>query len=171
MKDERPDQQPPALRLVLDTHIWLEWLLWRSPRIDPLRAGVAAGFLQLYYSSATLLEWQRVLGYPQFGLTAERIQTLVAALQSLAVCSQPELTLATLPQCRDPDDQKFLELAVQCEASFLLSRDKKLLKIGRHKGYKQRGLQVLSLERFYQLGVVACVDTDRSRIGSNPASE
>lgn len=147
---ESPDQQPTTLRLVLDTHIWLEWLLWRSPRIDPLRAGHAAGFLQLYYSSASLDEWRRVLGYPQFELTSEQMQSLVVALQSLARCCEPDSTLITLPQCRDPDDQKFLELAVQCKANFLISRDKKLIKIGRHKLYKQRGLQVLSLERFYQ---------------------
>lgn len=154
--DELPDQQPTGLRLVLDTHIWLEWLLWRSPRIDPLRAGVAAGFLQLYYSSASLDEWQRVLGYPQFALADEQIQALVAELQSLAQNCEPEAELASLPQCRDPDDQKFLELAVQCQANFLISRDKKLIKIGRHKLYKQRGLQVLSLERFYGSETTIC---------------
>ena len=145
------EQESAPLRLVLDTHIWLEWLLWRSPRIDPLRAGHAAGFLQLYYSSASLDEWRRVLGYPQFALPTEQIQALVLELQSLCLQCEPAPALATLPQCRDPDDQKFLELAVQCEANYLLSRDKKLLKIGRHKLYKQRALLVLSLERFYAL--------------------
>lgn len=142
----------PPLRLVLDTHIWLEWLLWRSPRLDPLRASHAAGFLRLYYSSATLLEWQRVLSYPQFAADESQIQGLVEELQSLGLCCEPEPGLPALPQCRDPDDQKFLELAVQCDAHFLLSRDKKLLKIGRHKYFKQRGLVVVSLERFFGMG-------------------
>jgi predicted nucleic acid-binding protein len=39
-----------------------------------------------------------------------------------------------LPDCRDPDDQKFLELARACGADFLVSRDRALLEIGRRKG-------------------------------------
>ena len=44
---------------VLDTHIWLEWLLWRSPRLEPLRVEHAAGRLQILCSTETLAEWRR----------------------------------------------------------------------------------------------------------------
>jgi predicted nucleic acid-binding protein len=36
-----------------------------------------------------------------------------------------------LPVCRDPDDQKFLELASECSAAFLVTRDRALLVLGR----------------------------------------
>ncbi|MBW8810763.1 MAG: PIN domain-containing protein, partial [Lysobacter sp.] len=36
-----------------------------------------------------------------------------------------------LPRCADPDDQKFLELALAANARWLLSRDHALLVLGR----------------------------------------
>ena len=36
-----------------------------------------------------------------------------------------------LPQCSDPDDQKFIELAAACKADALLSKDKQVLKLAR----------------------------------------
>jgi predicted nucleic acid-binding protein len=38
-----------------------------------------------------------------------------------------------LPVCRDPEDQKFLELANDCAAHFLVTRDRALLVLGRRK--------------------------------------
>lgn len=38
---------------------------------------------------------------------------------------------ACLPRCADPDDQKFLQLALAAGASWLLSKDKELLKLDR----------------------------------------
>ena len=44
----------------------------------------------------------------------------------------PDPAAATgLPQCEDPDDQKFLELAWHARASHLVTRDKALLKLAR----------------------------------------
>jgi predicted nucleic acid-binding protein len=36
-----------------------------------------------------------------------------------------------LPQCRDPDDQKFLEAALAARADFLVTRDQALLELAR----------------------------------------
>ncbi len=135
---------------VLDTHIWLEWLLWRSPRLEPLRVKHAAGQLQILHSSETLAEWRRVLGYPQFAQSAEQIDALCLDFTELTECCElmAEDARRRLPQCRDPDDQKFLELSVLGAATWLITRDKKLRKIGKHKTYKSLGLQVNTLE-FY----------------------
>jgi predicted nucleic acid-binding protein len=40
-------------------------------------------------------------------------------------------TLAALPLCADPDDQKFLELAARCGADCLVTGDRELLKLAR----------------------------------------
>jgi len=39
--------------------------------------------------------------------------------------------VAPLPACRDPDDQKFLELARACAADFLVTKDRALFELGR----------------------------------------
>ena len=38
---------------------------------------------------------------------------------------------ASLPACRDPDDQKFLALAAACGARVLLTKDLELLRLAR----------------------------------------
>ncbi len=135
---------------VLDTHIWLEWLLWRSPKLEPLRVQHAAGLLQLIASSETADEWRRVLGYPQFAQDAEQIDALCSEFAQLNVCCDlmPDVERTKLPQCRDPDDQKFLELGLAGGAKWLLTRDKKLRKIGKHRYFKALGLRVLPLEEY-----------------------
>ena len=144
------DACEPLQIAVLDTHIWLEWLLWRSPRLEPLRVKHAAGQLDILHSSETLAEWRRVLGYPQFAQSADQIEALCLEFIGLTRCCAliTEAERSRLPQCRDPDDQKFLELSVAGAATWLITRDKKLRKIGKHKLYKALGLQVNTLE-FY----------------------
>jgi predicted nucleic acid-binding protein len=55
-----------------------------------------------------------------------RLTTRVAAQ-----LSTPER--ARLPQCRDPDDQKFLELAVAANADVLITKDRALLDLSRRR--------------------------------------
>jgi predicted nucleic acid-binding protein len=42
-----------------------------------------------------------------------------------------EAERAQLPTCRDPDDQKFLEAALNSRADFLLTKDRALLDLAR----------------------------------------
>ncbi len=144
------DACEPLHIAVLDTHIWLEWLLWRSPRLEPLRVKHAAGSLQILHSVETLAEWRRVLGYPQFSQTHSQIDALCLEFTELSQCCDlmPESERCKLPKCRDPDDQKFLELGVVGGANWLITRDKKLRKIGKHKVFKAIGLQVNTLEAY-----------------------
>jgi predicted nucleic acid-binding protein len=49
------------------------------------------------------------------------------------------------PRCRDPDDQKFLELAMASGAAVLFSRDAEVLKLGRRTA-RQGWFQILRPE-------------------------
>jgi predicted nucleic acid-binding protein len=55
-----------------------------------------------------------------------RLTTRVAA-------QLPAPERARLPQCRDPDDQKFLELAMAANADVLVTKDRALLELARRK--------------------------------------
>ena len=48
--------------------------------------------------------------------------------------------------CRDPDDQKFIDLALSTQARWLISRDKALLALA--KRAKPRGLSILVAEHW-----------------------
>lgn len=124
-----------TLRLVLDTNVWLDWLVFRDPHVAPIRAAVTAGRARVFIDARCEDELARVLAYPR------RTTTLDAPAQAgcLAECRRVSTQLqgieATqrLPQCRDPDDQKFLELAQACGASALLTRDQALLELARRR--------------------------------------
>lgn len=62
---------------------------------------------------------------------------------SAAVRSEAALPpLPPLPRCKDPDDQKFLELAARCAARVLVTRDNSLLRLSR-RAYAVAGFVVL----------------------------
>ena len=79
-----------------------------------------------------LAEFQRVLAYGQFKLSAERqaeIHSVYCAIARQA--GEPKIFSAPLPRCSDRDDQKFLELARAANAGWLVTADKALLKMAR----------------------------------------
>ncbi len=122
------------LRLVLDTNVWLDWLVFDDPAVAPLKAAVAAGGAEVFIDAACEEELERVLARPL------RKTPLDAAAQAerLAECRRaarrPDAAAARagrLPRCRDPDDQKFLELALAGGADYLVTKDRALLELAR----------------------------------------
>jgi putative PIN family toxin of toxin-antitoxin system len=116
------------LRLVLDTNVVLDLLHWADVAAMPIRAALEAGHAECLADERTLDELQRVLTYPRFQLTAERIAELHARYAAL-VRQIPAGAAPELPRCQDPDDQKFLELAARADADILVSKDKALLQL------------------------------------------
>jgi uncharacterized protein len=125
------------VRLVLDTNVWLDWLVFDDPAIAPIRAEVEAKRAEVFIDAACEAELERALAY-DFG----RKRTLAAASRGacLAECRRvthridsaaPEAERARLPACRDPDDQKFLEAALNSRAEFLVTKDRALLDLAR----------------------------------------
>ena len=125
---------------VLDTNIWLDWLLFDDPGIAALRAAQAEGRLTLIASAATRAELGAVLARAAFGLLADAVATRLAEHDRITtVRTEPVLGACTL-RCTDPNDQMFLDLAVACGAELLLTKDRALLRLaGRmHRNYRVR---------------------------------
>lgn len=126
-----------AGRIVLDTNVCLDLFVFDDPRCAHVREALAAGRVQAITDVACRDEWQRVLGYPQLALAPERQQSALAAfdawMETLELEPVPEPGACTpgVPRCRDPHDQKFLELAWRGDARWLLSRDDHLLSLAR----------------------------------------
>lgn len=128
----RPSSPSGPPRLVLDTNVWLDLLVFADPRVAAL-ADALRGRRVLAISRADCRdEWRRVLGYPRLALDAATQATLIARHDALVVPIPDDAALpARLPRCADRDDQKFLELAAQGGAAALLSRDAALLALAR----------------------------------------
>jgi putative PIN family toxin of toxin-antitoxin system len=127
-----------VLRLVLDTNVWLDWLVFYDPAVVRLRHVVADGAALIFMDEPCRAELERVLGYTlrnrKVPLTPEeQAAALARALGASTLLDSPARSASTLPACRDPDDQKFLELAAAAPAHVLLTRDKELLRLRRRR--------------------------------------
>jgi putative PIN family toxin of toxin-antitoxin system len=121
------------LRVVLDTNVWLDWLVFGDPSAAPIKAAVAAQRAEVFITAACEAELERALGY-DFGKNFPVDPAAQGAC--LAECRRvarridsppPEAERAELPACRDKDDQKFLEAALAARAEFLVTKDRALL--------------------------------------------
>ena len=112
-------------RFVIDTNVVVSAVL--SPRSVPRQAFDLA-FAQgiVFVSDSTLLEIEDVLRRPKFERyisERERLQFLAKFIREARLI---EVTVA-ITDCRDPKDNKFLELAVSGEATSIISGDADLL--------------------------------------------
>lgn len=123
-----------ATRLVLDTNIVMDMLHFRNIHTQPLQTGIAAGQLACFTDSNCLAELERVTGYPEFGLEEDARNALMERYREFVSVFEAEgKEDYLLPRCRDRDDQKFLILAARCNAGLLITRDKLLLRLARHR--------------------------------------
>jgi putative PIN family toxin of toxin-antitoxin system len=121
---------PAKLRLVLDTQVWLDWLVFDDPATHALRALVAAERAEIFIDAPCEAELERVLGYPlgRRRLDAGRQAACLGRCRAIAKRVEKESTeKGALPLCSDPDDQKLLELALAARADCLVTRDRALL--------------------------------------------
>ena len=128
------------LRLVLDTNIWLDVLVFRDPGIAPICEAHAARRAEILIDADGEAELIRALSY-DFGkhsLDERRQAARVAEFRQMSVHTKSKRSggTATLPLCRDPDDQKFLETALAVHADILITRDQMLLELARRVPFR-----------------------------------
>jgi putative PIN family toxin of toxin-antitoxin system len=114
-----------SLRIVLDTNVLVSALFFKTslPRQAFEKAAAEAKVL---ISLATYAEVSEVLSRPKFTRylsEADRLQFL-AKFINLAI---PVEIKTSIQACRDPKDDKFLEVAVNGQADLLVTGDKDLL--------------------------------------------
>lgn len=119
------------MRMVIDTNVLLSALLFSSGSLSRLRGAWKSKTVLPLASHDTTLELIRVLSYPKFCLTEyERDELLTDYLpwcESVTVAKPP-----VVPECRDPDDRPFLELALVGRADALVTGDRDLLVLAPH---------------------------------------
>lgn len=121
------------MKAVLDTNVWLDWLVFTDASVTTIARGVQAGVLQVLGSDATRAEWLEVIARRRFGMDEETHARAVAAYDRI-LCRRAAAPACGL-LCRDPDDQKFLDLAIAERADWLITRDKALLSLARRAAH------------------------------------
>lgn len=142
-------QRQPPLRVVLDTNIALDLFVFDDPGTRALREALNAGELVWLGTAAMHEELRHVLHYPHIearlqarGLDHAQILQHRASLVTLL---EPAARAPVV--CKDPDDQKFIDLAFAAQAC-LISKDQAVLKTARrawrHGVLVARTLQAVS---------------------------
>lgn len=122
-----------AARVVIDTNVLLSLFVFADSRFAPLRGRLESGEWRPLTSAPCLSEFRRVLDYPMFSLDAAAQSAAFEAYAALAETVEAARDPSPLPRCKDPDDQKFLELARDGGAALLVTSDKALLKLARRQ--------------------------------------
>ncbi len=113
---------------MLDTNIVLDVFVFSDIRAEPIRQALAANTLRWLATQPMRDELARVLAYPKiverlnfYALTADAVlKKYDQHAQIIEAAPKASLT------CKDADDQKFIDLAVQHQA-LLISKDQHVL--------------------------------------------
>ena len=116
--------------VVIDTNVWLDLLVFEDPSAEVLKNALQQRTLQAIASSEMLNELEEVLQRDAFvARGANTAQLMTQVKQWVLLVAVPADVNA--PRCQDPDDQKFIDLAVNQQADFLLSKDLAVLKLAK----------------------------------------
>ena len=114
--------------IVLDTNIVLDALVFNDPATQALKHALAAKRYQWIATPAMRDELERVLDYPK--IAARRAFYALSVADVLALFDAQAQLREVAPKaafnCTDPDDQKFIDLAVAHQTR-LLSKDRAVL--------------------------------------------
>lgn len=129
---------------VLDTNVLLDWLVFGNPRLQPLVRALEARRLRWLATDSMRDELAHVLARGLGGRwTIDDARWREAWLQRAELVPAPVAPLH-VPRCTDPDDQKFIDLAIVAQARWLVTRDRALLRLARRS--RRYGLEVLTPE-------------------------
>ncbi len=116
------------MKVVFDTNTVVSALLFEHGRLSWLRPHWQREDVIALVSKATIEELIRVLTYPKFALERADIEALLS--DYIPFTNPVEVTsLPDTPRCKDPDDQMFIDLAIQAKADVLVSGDHALLQM------------------------------------------
>ena len=116
-------------RVVLDTNVLLSALVFTGGVVARFRSLWVTERIQPYASKETIQELIRVLANNKFKLDVADQEGLLADYLPFAqVADAPVNVVRTsVPICRDPKDQMFLDLAVSAKVNYLVTGDQDLL--------------------------------------------
>jgi putative PIN family toxin of toxin-antitoxin system len=123
------------MRAVVDTNILVRAMLNPQGSVGPVVDFLREGRYVFLYSTATLNEAIDVLSRPRmvhrYGITADEVNALCALVIRRGELVQSQRAISA---CRDPKDNKFLEVAVAGGADVLVTGDNDLIALDPFEG-------------------------------------
>lgn len=132
------------LKVVIDTNVFISAILFKGQANELVSLWQNKELIFLL-SREVLEEYIKVLSYPKFRLTMREIRDIIER-QLLAFIQPIKVEKRFNIIKEDPPDNKFVSLAVQGRADYILSGDKHLLELKEFKGIK-----IISLKEFLRI--------------------
>jgi uncharacterized protein len=124
------------MRVVIDTNVVVSSALSSLGAPARIVQHGIEGTFQLVVSETILAEYKRALGYERarkrHKYTPDRIDKLISDIRDNATLVAGTLSLNVIRE--DPDDDKFLECAVEGGAEYIVSGDAHLLNLQNYQG-------------------------------------
>jgi putative PIN family toxin of toxin-antitoxin system len=127
-------------RLVLDTNVILDLLVFKDPSAESIRHLLDAKLVDAVRSEASMLELIDVIQRPSFKLSEEQQQAILKSWESSARLLENAAIEPAPFTCRDQDDQVFLDMAYSIRPALLLSKDLRVLEL--HAIAKHHGVEI-----------------------------
>jgi len=132
------------MRIVVDTNILVSALIRPNGKTGAILQHLRQGDYVFLYAQPLLEELADVLMRPRirdkYGVTEDDIKAVLALL---LLRGEAVIVKHTITACRDPKDNKFLEVAVAGKADLIVSGDKDLLVL-----HPFEGISVISPTEF-----------------------
>jgi predicted nucleic acid-binding protein len=135
-----PGSHPPPL--VLDTNVLLDWLVFQDPSTRALDLAVRSGRWHWVATAAMRAELEQVLTREH--LSSRQADPRVALTtweRWVRIVEPAPIAVQGAMRCSDPDDQMFIDLALDLGA-VLLSRDRAVLSLAR--AGQARGIRIMT---------------------------
>ena len=142
------------IRIVMDTNVLVSAILSSHGKCALILNYVIEGFVINFISPEILYELENVLRRPKFArvLLPNDITNYVDLIKKVSRIVIPNIRVAI---CRDPDDDKFLEVAHDACAQIIVTGDPDLLglrnNVGRDIQIVEKKIMILSSSEFLEL--------------------
>lgn len=116
--------------MILDTNAVLDvFVFGKDPLLEPLRRAVRERRVDVITVADCVTELEHVLRLDKVPASAQVRERAAADFTELVRVVEMPVKTQPVPKCADRDDQVFIDLAVGMGATWLLSRDKKVLEL------------------------------------------
>lgn len=116
-----------SLRVVFDTNVLVSAIGFGGKPWDCLVLAFV-GDIEMVTAEAAIAEFERVLGYDRLPFTEAERDQYPALIRAEATVVDPDESVQMIDD--DPDDDLFLETALEAEADYIVSGDPHLTDLG-----------------------------------------
>jgi len=122
------------MRIVLDTNVFISGIFWEGNFCSQIIDKWKRGEFQLLSSPNLIEELVKTLRSFKISMPEELIEEWKKIIIKNSIMVYPIVTIKAVND--DPEDNKFVEVAVYGEADYIVSQDKHLLKLKEFKNTK-----------------------------------